>query len=111
MQIVISKPFMSSDGKIKLSKTETIGEGEKAQSFEAIDMDLEALTGADVEFCVREASAAKGETVRVLVTDVDLHVQMASKASGIAVSDFRRLGARDYVEVVTTVQGFLTGSV
>jgi hypothetical protein len=92
---------------VTLSKPLTVGD----KTLEAIDMSLDALTGADVEQCVREASAAKGEMVRVLVTDVDFHVQVASKASGVAVSDLRRLGARDYVEVVTNVQAFLTGSV
>jgi hypothetical protein len=92
---------------VKLSKPLTVGD----KTLEALDMNLDALTGADVEFCVREASAAKGETVRVLVTDLDLHVQIASKASGVSVNDLRRLGAADFVEVATTVQGFLTGSV
>lgn len=95
---------------VKLSKPIMVGE-KKLEKLEQLDMDLDALTGADVEFCVREASASKGEMVRVLVTDVDFHVHIASKASGVAVADLRRLNARDYVEVVTTVQGFLTGSV
>lgn len=110
MQIVLSKPLMSTDGQTKLTKTiAAAADGQVA--IEVLDMNLDALTGSDVEFCVREASAATGEMVRVLVTDVDFHIQIASKASAIAVSDLRRLGARDYVEVVTMVQGFLTGSV
>ena len=88
-----------------------VGTGEAAKKLEQIDLGkLEELTGADVEMCVREASAAKGELVRVLVMDNDFHLQVASTASGIAVADLRRLGARDFVEVLTAVQGFLTGS-
>jgi hypothetical protein len=111
MKVAISKPLTSVDGKTQLSKTETSGEGEKAVSVEFLDMDLEALTGADVEFCVREAGSAKGMVVAVLVTDLDFHIQVASKASGVAIADLRRLGARDFVEVATAVQSFLTGSV
>lgn len=93
--------------RVPLSKPLAVGD----KTLDALDMDLDALTGADVEMCVREASAAKGETVRVLVTDLDLHIQLAAKASGVAVADLKKLGARDFVEVATTVQGFLTGSV
>lgn len=111
MKIRLGKPLLSADGKIELSKAITLGEGDQAKAVHVIEMDLDALTGADVEFCVREASAMKGEIVRVPLLDMDFHLQVASKASGIAVNDLRRLTMRDYVEVVTTVQGFLTGSV
>lgn len=93
--------------RVPLSKPLAVGD----KTLDAIDMDLDALTGADVEMCVREASAAKGETVRVLVTDLELHIQLAAKTSGVSVADLKKLGARDFVEVATTVQGFLTGSV
>jgi hypothetical protein len=110
MQIVLSKPLMSADGQTKLSKTiSPVTEGQIG--VEVIDMNLDALTGADVEFCVREASSAKGEMVRVLVTDLDFHIHLAAQASGVAVNDLRRLSARDFVEVATSVQAFLTGSV
>jgi sulfur carrier protein ThiS len=93
--------------KIKLGKPFTVGD----KSLEELDLKLEDLTGADIEQCVRDAQQTKGETVRVLVTDMDLHVQIAAKASGVSVNDLRRLKAPDFVEVVTAVQGFLTGSV
>jgi hypothetical protein len=96
--------------KLTLSKPLTIGEGEAAKTLDALDMDLDALTGADIAMCTRDAEGAKGEVVRVIVLDQDLHVQIASKASGISVNNLRRLGARDYVQVVTVVQSFLTGS-
>jgi hypothetical protein len=96
---------------VTLSKALTIGEGDQAKAITELDLKLDDLTGSDVEICVREASAAKGESVKVLVIDADFHLQIASKASGVPVGALRRLGARDYVEVLTTVQGFLTGSV
>ncbi len=97
--------------KIRLSKPLVLCEGDAAKTIEELDLDLDALTGADVDFCVREASAAKGELVRVLVTDLDFHMQVAAKSSGIGVDALRKLSARDYVEVATAVQGFLVGSV
>ncbi len=96
--------------KVHLSKPLVLGEGDAAKTLEELDLNLDALTGADVDLCVREASAAKGELVRVLVTDLDFHMQIAAKASGIGVAVLQKLSARDYVEVATTVQGFLTGS-
>jgi len=96
--------------KVPLTKPLIIGDGDAKKTLTEISMDLDALTGADVQFCMREAAAAKGEMVMVAVFDVDLHTQIASKASGIAVADFGRMGARDYIEVVTKVQGFLMGS-
>lgn len=96
--------------KVMLSKPLTIGEGDAAKKLEAIDMDLDGLTGADISMCTHDAESVKGEVVRVIVLDQDLHVQIASKASGISTKDLRRLGARDYVQVVTAVQSFLTGS-
>jgi len=111
MKVAISKPLMSADGTKKLSQTETTGEGDDAESLEILDLKLEDLTGADVERCVRDAGAAKGAVVAVMVTDLDFHIQVAAKAGGLAVNDLRRLGARDFVEVATAVQSFLTGSV
>ncbi len=96
--------------KVGLSKPLVIGEGDAKKTLEELDLNLDALTGSDVDFCVREASAAKGELVRVLVTDLDFHMQIAAKASGLGVDVLRKLNARDYVEVATAVQGFLTGS-
>lgn len=112
MKVRLVKPLMSVDGSKKLSTTEKVGEGEDATSIEILDFaGLETLTGADIEQCVREAQNFKGEVVRVLATDLDLHIQVAAKATGVAVNDLRRLGAKDFVEVATIVQGFLTGLV
>jgi tail assembly chaperone E/41/14-like protein len=96
--------------KIPLSKPLTIGDGDAKRTLEALDLGLDALTGADVQVCVRDASESKGEMVRVLVMDLDFHIHLAAKASGVSVADLRKLGAADFVEVATAVQGFLTGS-
>lgn len=97
--------------KVVLSKEYTFGEGEAAKTIGWVDLNLEALTGGDILQCTREAEAQKGEVVRVIVMDQDLHLQIASKASGLSVNDLKKLSAKDYVEVITSVQGFLTGSV
>jgi hypothetical protein len=113
MQIRLTKPIKVGEGDQArtLSKSVKVGEGDDAVTFDVIELDLDALTGADIEFCVREAAAQKGENVRVLVIDIDFHMQVAAKASGVPVEAFKRLPARDYVEVQTVVQAFLTGSV
>jgi hypothetical protein len=72
---------------------------------------LEALTGADIEFCVREASAPGETGVAILLYEYDLEFTRRSRRSerrrapGAARSRRARLrrGA-------TAVQGFLTGS-
>jgi len=92
---------------VKLSKALIVGD----KQIDTITMDLDALTGADIDFAVREATAAKGEVVRVLILDHEFHIQLAAKASGVDAALLKKLPARDYVEVATTVQGFLTGSV
>lgn len=94
--------------KVTLAKPLTIGEGESATKLEVIDMDLEALTGADILFCTREAEAAMGQRVTVIVMDQELHIQLAAKASGVSRASLLKLRAPDYVEVVTAVQAFLT---
>jgi hypothetical protein len=91
---------------IKLSKPITV-DGKDADT---ITLKLDELTGKDVDFCVREAAATKGEIVRVLAIDLEFHIQIASKASGVPVEALKKLPASDYVEVATAVQSFLTGS-
>jgi hypothetical protein len=78
------------------------------KKIEVINLDFDRLTGADILLCAREASAAKGEAVRVLVIDTEFHVHVAAAASGIDAAVLKKLGAVDFVEVATAVQGFLT---
>lgn len=113
MQIRIGKPIVVGEGENAktLSKSITVGDGDAKQTVDVLDLNLDAMTGADIDFCAREASAAKGESVRVLVTDLEFHIQVASRSSGVPVESLKKLSARDYVEVATSIQAFLTGSV
>jgi len=112
MQVAISKPLTVGDGDNKrtLSKTITVGEGETAKKQEVLELDLEKLTGADMDFCTREAGIAKGEPVRVLAIDLEFHIHVAARAADVEPSVLKKLSAPDYIEVATAVQGFLTGS-
>jgi hypothetical protein len=117
VDVLLSRPLIV-DGK-KLSKTITVqpeipAAGEQpavaAVLQEALSLDLEALTGKDIDLCVNLAQMAKGDSVRVLVTDLEFHIQLAARASGIDAAQLKKLPARDYVEVATSIQAFLTGS-
>jgi hypothetical protein len=113
MQIVLSKALVVGEGdkQQKVSTTITTGEGDAARSIEVLDLKLEEMTGRQIQMAAREASQRKGESVRVLVTDLDFHIELAALASGVSVNALQGLPARDFVEVATTVQAFLTGSV
>jgi hypothetical protein len=102
MDVLISKPFLDGEGKA-LSRT--------VNGQELLALDLAKLTGADVDFCVAEAGRAMGTSVRVLVTDSEFHAHLAAKALVVDRDLLKKMPANDYVEVVTNVQGFLTGSV
>jgi hypothetical protein len=112
MQIRISKPIVV-DGKLLSKSVPVPVDGEKGETvnIDVIDLDLDALTGDDMRKCVRLASMAKGSSVKVLVTDEEFHLQVAARASGIDAEILNKLPAPDWVEVVTTVQGFLTRSI
>lgn len=92
--------------KIALTKPITV----EGKTLDEIDLNFEPLTGKDLLFCVREAQALKGERVAVIVTDPDVHVQVAAKASGLSAEAVLGLSIVDFTEVVTAVQGFLTRS-
>lgn len=96
---------------VKLAKPIAVGEGDAKKTLQEIDLTrIDNLTGAELLQCERDAAAIKGELVRVLALDHEFHVQVAAAASGVAVADLKRLGARDFVEVLSVVQGFLTGT-
>lgn len=93
--------------KVQLKKPLVWGD----KTIEAINLDgLEDLTGADLDFCVREAVASKGEPVLVLAIDLELHIHMAAKVCGLPVEALKKIGAREYAEVARTVQAFLNGA-
>lgn len=90
---------------VKLSKPVTVGD----KTVEEIDLGLDALTGADVEMCVREAVAAKGEPIFLHRIDIEFHAQVASKLSGISRNGLRGLPARDYEALIGPVESFFLG--
>lgn len=81
-----------------------------AKTISSLTLDLDKLTGADVEMCAREATVAAGSPPVALVLDVGFHAQIAARASGLPVETLRKLRASDYLAVTTVVQGFLLGA-
>jgi hypothetical protein len=107
MQVRLSKPFVVGDKTV--SKTVETANG----SVYMLVLDVESMTGKDIDYCAREAGAMRGLAVPGglgFVTDHEFHIQVAAKACGQTVGALKELPARDYVEVATAVQSFLTGS-
>lgn len=111
MKVELSKALVIGDKTFSRSEKVPAGEGEEPIEVHFLDLDLEALTGADIKKCAQLASIAKGEAVRVLVTDLEFHIQVAAKASGIDAAVLEKLPGGDYVGVATSVQAFLTRSI
>lgn len=76
----------------------------------SVTLDLDKLTGTDVEMCARLAAAANGHAIDVLILDVGFHAQVASRACGLPVDVLRRMSAADYLALTTAVQGFFLGA-
>lgn len=91
---------------VTLSKLAMIGGVERSEIY----LDLDKLTGADVEFAARQAMLAAGQQIPVLILDLGFHLQVAARASGIDAAELRKLPAADYLALTTKVQGFLFGS-
>ena len=92
--------------KIKLARAVDVD----GKSIEEIDLNLDPLTGADMEFCLREAVAASGAPVVSPLIDTGFHAEVAARAAGITRTALRKLDAKSYLEVITHVQGFLLGT-
>lgn len=94
--------------KVKLKRPVTVDD----KKIEEIDLDgLDALTGADVMFCRREAAAKKGEPVIFGALDEIYRLEVAAKVSGLGVDALQKLWAPDFEEVDAAVRNFLTGLV
>lgn len=107
MEVKLSKPFTVAPAAAAAGDRPA----SPAKAIEKIVLQLDGLTGADVELCAREAQLASGGVpIGVLVLDHGFHVQVAARASEFDVAVLRRLPARDYLAVTQAVQGFLTGS-
>lgn len=111
MDVRISKPLTVGDKKLSTTRTEpATKEGAPAVTYEVLPLDFDSLTGADVMMCASDAALAKAEPVRQLVIDHEFHIHLAAKACGLEPAALKKLAARDFVEVATTVQNFLAGS-
>jgi len=76
-----------------------------------LDLKLEDLTGADIDFCARETTADNGGVPSAVMSlDVAFHARVAARAAGIDAEAMKRLKAVDYIAVTTRVQGFLLGT-
>ena len=80
------------------------------KTLDGLTLDLDKLTGLDVEFCAREATIAAGGAIAVLNLDVGFHAQVAARACGLPVEILRKLPAPDFIAATMAVQGFLFGS-
>jgi hypothetical protein len=92
--------------KIKLAHPLTVDGKPVAE----VALDLESLTGADIEQCVREAGAASGQVVVAYEIDVEVHAQIAAKLSGLGRDVFRTMHARDYRKVMSPIRAFFLDS-
>lgn len=77
-------------------------DGEKV---EAIDYDLDSLTGNDIEQAI-SALGKRGIVVTVVETDQRYHAMLFSIASGISYDDVNRLPLKDYTKATTAVRDF-----
>lgn len=92
---------------VALKKPITVGD----KQLDALTFDFDALTGSDVEIAAREASiASAGAPAGVLILDPAFQIQIAERASGVAVESLRKLPALDFLAVIQAVQGFLFGT-
>ena len=80
------------------------------KTISEISLDLESLTGADIEVCVREAGAAGGQVIVAYEIDTEVHAQIASRLSGLGRDVFRKMHARDYRKVMSPIRAFFLDS-
>lgn len=89
---------------MKLRKPLAVGD----KTLDELAFDFDKLTGVDAELAATEANIARGGVpVQVLSLDPHFQLQIASRASGVAVENLRKIGVIDYLAVLQAVQGFL----
>lgn len=99
----MSEETKSAPGPVKVKLSKPISVGEK--QIEEIALDFDAVTGADIIFCVNEATARKGAVLSYMI-DTEVHLQLAAKLSGIGRETLVKLRARDFNKVIGPVQSF-----
>lgn len=92
--------------KVKLSKPIKVGDKEIAE----VTLDVDALTGADIDQCFREASVAGGGGFTIEECDKELHAQVAAKLSGLDRALFRTMNGRDYIALLKPIRSFFLGA-
>jgi hypothetical protein len=93
--------------KIRLSKPLTVD----GKMLDEIDLSgLDALTGADIEFCIKQVEADKPQGILVFELDPDFHAEVAAKLIGIARKQLRDMPAKDYARIIRLVRTFFAGS-
>ncbi len=92
---------------VQLTKPITVNGSE----LKSIELDFDKLDGNVWIFCEAEAVRAQGGVPMLSpVTDGAFHVQVAAKASGIAVEVLRSLPFIEFGAVVGAVRSFLLGA-
>jgi hypothetical protein len=91
---------------VKLKHPVTVGD----KTISEVALDLESLTGADIEMAVREAGAATGQLVVAFEIDTEFHAQIAAKLSGVGREVFRKMHAQDYQKVMAPIRAFFLDS-
>jgi hypothetical protein len=95
---------------ITLKRPVTVGDGEAKKTIDSVSLDgLDALTGADILFCRREATAKTGLPIFYGALDDAYRLEIAAKVSGVGVDTLLKLWAPDFEEVDATVKSFLMG--
>jgi hypothetical protein len=93
--------------KIKLTKPLTVD----GKTIDEVDLSgLDALTGADIEFCIGQAEETKAGVMLMFELDTEFHAEVASKVTGIPRKQLREMGAKDYAKIIRPVRSFFAGS-
>lgn len=77
------------------------------KKYEDLDVDVGALTGADLIACSREAEVLCPTPLRVRETSVDYLRSVAARAAHVPVDLLDVLSARDFTAITVEVQRFL----
>lgn len=89
--------------KLELTKKIEV-DGEEISS---IEYDFDSLTGKDIKKSTTDL-AKRGHGVTMPEFDTYLHAEVFAYASGLDYTDLERLGAKDYIRMLSLVRDFFT---
>lgn len=75
------------------------------ETVEAIEYDLESLTGNDIEKAISDLGK-KGIVITLVETDQRYHAMLFAAAAGMAYEDVCRLPMKDFTKATTAVRDF-----